>query len=71
MVVWFENLAILFSGIRGRFHQQFTTGVTKDCSKWKEDFQLCQEWVDKMSYSALVRKTNRFIYRFLIQPEVY
>ena len=28
-------------GMRGRFHQLYTTGHKTDCTKWKEDYKNC------------------------------
>ncbi|GAV04199.1 hypothetical protein RvY_14511 [Ramazzottius varieornatus] len=38
---------------RGKFHQLFTTGETRDCSEWKEDYVNCVKYQDTLDLQAL------------------
>ncbi|GLV32461.1 uncharacterized protein CBL_00829 [Carabus blaptoides fortunei] len=38
--------------VKGRFHQYFIHGETKDCGQWKKDFDNCSKWKDANDLKA-------------------
>jgi len=40
---------------RGRFHQHYTLGESRDCTAWAEDRKDCHRWADNQDVDALQR----------------
>lgn len=55
------------TGMRGRFHQLYTTGDKIDCTKWKEDYHNCVAFqrsnsavhAEKVIANELMRRKER------------
>ncbi|OQV25201.1 hypothetical protein BV898_20133 [Hypsibius exemplaris] len=53
--------------VRSRFHQLFTTGVKRDCSQWKTDYENCLLWRKnadpEAAKKAIQSESRRVAYR--------